>query len=139
MFLLFSDDPYYCGLRARIPNFAKTKAQKDKESARYAAAAMAQQSQPVPPGGPGGALPPCTIGMPSLSFSSVFPSTVLTRKLALDDRDAALLHRHPTPQGAAPGGEGGEGGEEEEKRCNGDPLVINDPHDALPTFSLLML
>lgn len=29
------DDPYYCGLRARIPNFAKTKAQKEKESSRY--------------------------------------------------------------------------------------------------------
>ena len=27
------DDPYYCGLRARIPNFAKTKAQKEKEAA----------------------------------------------------------------------------------------------------------
>ena len=26
------DDPYYCGLRARIPNFAKTKAQKEKEA-----------------------------------------------------------------------------------------------------------
>ena len=30
-----SDDPYYCGLRARIPNFAKSKAQKEKES-KYA-------------------------------------------------------------------------------------------------------
>eukprot|EP00095_Tigriopus_kingsejongensis_P004392 maker-scaffold93_size381549-snap-gene-0.14 protein:Tk04392 transcript:maker-scaffold93_size381549-snap-gene-0.14-mRNA-1 annotation:"AGAP007416-PA" len=27
-----SEDPYYCGLRARIPNFAKTKAQRDKEA-----------------------------------------------------------------------------------------------------------
>jgi len=26
------DDPYYCGLRARIPNFAKSKAQKEKEA-----------------------------------------------------------------------------------------------------------
>ena len=26
-----SDDPYYCGLRARIPNFAKSRAQKEKE------------------------------------------------------------------------------------------------------------
>jgi len=26
------DDPYYCGLRARIPNFAKSKVQKEKES-----------------------------------------------------------------------------------------------------------
>lgn len=25
------DDPYYCGLRARIPNFAKSRAQKEKE------------------------------------------------------------------------------------------------------------
>jgi len=30
------DDPYYCGLRARIPNFAKSKSQKDRE-AKYAA------------------------------------------------------------------------------------------------------
>jgi len=30
------DDPYYCGLRARIPNFAKSKQQKEKES-KYAA------------------------------------------------------------------------------------------------------
>merc|ERR550532_2747167 len=30
-----NDDPYYCGLRARIPNFAKSKAQKEKES-KYA-------------------------------------------------------------------------------------------------------
>jgi len=33
------DDPYYCGLRARIPNFAKSKAQKEKESSRYGVAA----------------------------------------------------------------------------------------------------
>merc|ERR550534_3122440 len=55
------DDPYYCGLRARIPNFAKTKAQKEKEAARYAAAAAAQQAQPpaVPPSAAtGGPLPP---------------------------------------------------------------------------------
>ena len=29
---IISDDPYYCGLRARIPNFAKSKAQKEKEA-----------------------------------------------------------------------------------------------------------
>ena len=29
--IFFSDDPYYCGLRARIPNFAKSRAQKEKE------------------------------------------------------------------------------------------------------------
>lgn len=29
------DDPYYCGLRARIPNFAKSKSQKERES-KYA-------------------------------------------------------------------------------------------------------
>ena len=28
----FPDDPYYCGLRARIPNFAKSQKQKDRES-----------------------------------------------------------------------------------------------------------
>jgi len=37
------DDPYYCGLRARIPNFAKSKVQKEKESSRMAAS-QAQQS-----------------------------------------------------------------------------------------------
>jgi len=31
------DDPYYCGLRARIPNFAKTKSQKDKDAVRMSA------------------------------------------------------------------------------------------------------
>jgi hypothetical protein len=45
-----SDDPYYCGLRARIPNFAKTKIQKDKEAMRMAAS----QELPVHYGGPGG-------------------------------------------------------------------------------------
>jgi len=31
------DDPYYCGLRARIPNFAKSKAQKEREKeSKYA-------------------------------------------------------------------------------------------------------
>ena len=29
--IFLSDDPYYCGLRARIPNFAKSRAQKEKE------------------------------------------------------------------------------------------------------------
>ena len=32
MWSISSDDPYYCGLRARIPNFAKSKAQKEKEA-----------------------------------------------------------------------------------------------------------
>ena len=44
--LMFSDDPYYAGLRARIPNFAKSKAQKEKEAnsiyARLPAHAHAQ-------------------------------------------------------------------------------------------------
>jgi len=39
------DDPYYCGLRARIPNFAKSKVQKEKESSRMAQ----QQQQQQPP------------------------------------------------------------------------------------------
>jgi hypothetical protein len=43
------DDPYYCGLRARIPNFAKTKAQKDKEAMRLAAS----QELPIGYGGAG--------------------------------------------------------------------------------------
>ena len=29
LYLLFSDDPYYCGLRARIPNFVKKKKKTD--------------------------------------------------------------------------------------------------------------
>ena len=31
-FSLISDDPYYCGLRARIPNFVKTRTSKKKGS-----------------------------------------------------------------------------------------------------------
>merc|ERR1712117_186979 len=42
------DDPYYCGLRARIPNFAKSKAQKEKES-KYAGVGAMRDI-----GGPGG-------------------------------------------------------------------------------------
>merc|ERR1712038_813957 len=38
------DDPYYCGLRARIPNFAKSKVQKEKETSRMASAAASQQA-----------------------------------------------------------------------------------------------
>ena len=35
--ILLTDDPYYCGLRARIPNFAKSKAQKEREKeSKYA-------------------------------------------------------------------------------------------------------
>lgn len=30
-FLVFTDDPYYCGLRARVPNFVKTSNGKTKE------------------------------------------------------------------------------------------------------------
>jgi len=40
------DDPYYCGLRARIPNFAKSQKQKDRES-KYAAI-----GREMPPGHP---------------------------------------------------------------------------------------
>jgi hypothetical protein len=49
IFIEYSDDPYYCGLRARIPNFAKTKAQKDKEAMRLAAS----QELPMPNNGAG--------------------------------------------------------------------------------------
>ena len=48
---MYTDDPYYCGLRARIPNFAKTKAQKDKEAMRLAAS----QELPVGYAGAGAA------------------------------------------------------------------------------------
>ncbi|TRY71598.1 hypothetical protein TCAL_03422 [Tigriopus californicus] len=41
-----SDDPYYCGLRARIPNFAKTKAQRDKEAANSIYARLPTHAQP---------------------------------------------------------------------------------------------
>ena len=35
--VIIVDDPYYCGLRARIPNFAKSRAQKEKEKeSKYA-------------------------------------------------------------------------------------------------------
>ena len=59
------DDPYYCGLRARIPNFAKSKSQKEKEAnalyarlpaheraAVVAAAAQALTSAAAGAGGP---------------------------------------------------------------------------------------
>ena len=55
--LCFPDDPYYCGLRARIPNFAKSKAQRDRESSRMASQQpppQQQNSQPQqPPLNPG--------------------------------------------------------------------------------------
>jgi len=41
----FPDDPYYCGLRARIPNFAKSKAQRDRESTRMASQHPQQPQQ----------------------------------------------------------------------------------------------
>lgn len=31
VFLLYTDDPYYCGLRARVPNFVKTSKSRSKE------------------------------------------------------------------------------------------------------------
>merc|ERR1719516_764842 len=43
------DDPYYCGLRARIPNFAKSKAQKEKDAAKYAYTQQQQQQQAIAP------------------------------------------------------------------------------------------
>merc|ERR1711902_357950 len=42
------DDPYYCGLRARIPNFAKSKAQRDRETSRM----PTQPTQQQPPMNP---------------------------------------------------------------------------------------
>ena len=51
-----ADDPYYCGLRARIPNFAKSKAQKEKEATKYA---VTQQQQTIsPPSALPGQVPP---------------------------------------------------------------------------------
>lgn len=44
-----ADDPYYCGLRARVPNFVKTKSskeqQRDVRDARDARDAVQQQRQ----------------------------------------------------------------------------------------------
>ena len=59
--LLFAnlDDPYYCGLRARIPNFAKSKAQKEKDAAKYAYTQQQQQQQAIaPPSALPGQVPP---------------------------------------------------------------------------------
>ena len=44
----FPDDPYYCGLRARIPNFAKSKAQRDRETSRMPSQPPQQQPQMNP-------------------------------------------------------------------------------------------
>merc|ERR1712110_1042394 len=51
------DDPYYCGLRARIPNFAKSKAQKEKDAAKYAYTQQQQQQQQQQAISPPSALP----------------------------------------------------------------------------------
>ena len=57
--LLHTDDPYYCGLRARIPNFAKSKAQKEKEASKYAYTQQHQQQQAIsPPSALPGQVPP---------------------------------------------------------------------------------
>ena len=58
--LLLLDDPYYCGLRARIPNFAKSKAQKEKEASKYAYTQQQQQQQQAiaPPSALPGQVPP---------------------------------------------------------------------------------
>ena len=48
-FILISDDPYYCGLRARIPNFAKSKAQKEKESSTPSSRVTQNPLGPMPP------------------------------------------------------------------------------------------
>lgn len=43
----FTDDPYYCGLRARVPNFvSKSKA---KEPVPYKRYSISQQQHPQPP------------------------------------------------------------------------------------------
>jgi len=52
------DDPYYCGLRARIPNFAKSKAQKEKDAAKYAYTQQQQQQAIAPPSALPGQVPP---------------------------------------------------------------------------------
>lgn len=45
-FLTFvTDDPYYCGLRARVPNFVKSKTKEPVPSKRYS---VSQQQPPLP-------------------------------------------------------------------------------------------
>lgn len=45
----FADDPYYCGLRARVPNFVKTSNGKTKEIVAKDVAAGPKLSTAVPP------------------------------------------------------------------------------------------
>ena len=42
---LFTDDPYYCGLRARIPNFVKSRKKKLEEKAKKDAQSSPAQAQ----------------------------------------------------------------------------------------------
>lgn len=44
-FLVVSDDPYYCGLRARVPNFVKSKTKEPVPSKRFS---VSQQQPPLP-------------------------------------------------------------------------------------------
>ena len=57
-FCVLLDDPYYCGLRARIPNFAKSKAQKEREASRHAVTQQQQQQAISPPSALPGQVPP---------------------------------------------------------------------------------
>ena len=42
----FLDDPYYCGLRARIPNFVKSRKKKLEEKAKKDSQSSSPQAQP---------------------------------------------------------------------------------------------
>lgn len=44
--MLIADDPYYCGLRARVPNFVSKS--KSKEPVPYKRFSVSQQQHPQP-------------------------------------------------------------------------------------------
>ena len=58
---LFTDDPYYCGLRARIPNFVKSRKKKLEEKAKKDAQSSPAQNQLQPHPGQQRILPAPTL------------------------------------------------------------------------------
>ena len=81
------DDPYYCGLRARIPNFAKSKAQKEKES-KYAGIGAMRDI-----GGVGGHH--LVWGGPQRGYLDNGESNSLTLRLTLLHCYTFTIHHHP--------------------------------------------
>ena len=60
---LFSDDPYYCGLRARIPNFVKSRKKKMEEKLKKDSQSSSPQAQPQAQPGQNRILPAPTLNM----------------------------------------------------------------------------